>query len=62
MKIIKRHRDFSSTDSACSFFNKMGKKPYVTRVQFVKIPNGLRVYYWQDRKMRDDYFLINFQR
>ena len=62
MKILKRHRDFKSADSACAFFNKMSERPYVTRVKFVKIPNGLRVYYWQDRKMRDDYFLINFQR
>lgn len=60
--ILHYKRDFFSEKSAQSFYNKMKKQPYVLNVSMVDLPNGFRVHYCQDRKMRDNFMMNKFQR
>ena len=60
--ILHYKRDFFSEKSARSFYNKMKKQPYVLNVSMVDLPNGFRVHYCQDRKMRDDFMMNKLQR
>ena len=57
--ILHYKRDFFSEKSAQSFYNKMKQMPYVLNVNLVNLPNGFRVHYIQDRKMRDEFMMLN---
>ena len=56
------NENFFSEKSAQAFYNKMKKQPYVLNVSMIDLPNGFRVHYCQDRKMRDDFMMNKFQR
>ena len=60
--ILHYKRDFFSEKSAKSFYNKMKKMPYVLNVSMADLPNGFRVHYCQDRKLRDEFMLTKFQK